>query len=182
MRMARKRSLIFIGVTIGCGFLYLLFKPLGLIWLVRTGGWDSWSKTLSGQIVDDGSVVYAVAVKWDFVDLVFAPLPDSAQDQNVHIQVLNPAKQSISVRCGRNNADNTGVEIDTLIHVITTDTAINAYDGLLAELYSNWIPIRVQRADGGNRIDVQLRVKADGVNNRDSIPFTVQAKWWSYGL
>jgi len=184
-RVFTKRACIASGIFCAAGFLYLLFNPLGLIWLKRTGGWDSWNKVLPGELTDDGAVLYPVKLKWDFVDIVVAPKssPESVSDHDVRIQVINPSKQSISVRCGRRNADNTGVDADTLIHEITTDVTIDVYEGSLTELRSNWIPIHVQRADGGNSIDVKLRIEGKrGPYTRENIPFIVEAKWRSYGL
>ncbi len=184
-RMFSKRSFIATGIFLAAGLLYFLFKPLGLLWLLRTGGWDEWSKVLSGDVSDDGSVLYPVKLKWDFVDLLVAPKSslESASANDIRIQVINPSKQSISVRCGRRNADNTGVDEDTLIHETTTDVTIDVYEGSLTELHSNWIPIHVQRVDGGNTIDVKLRIeRKSGPYTQENIPFIVEAKWWSYGL
>lgn len=173
------------GIFLAAGFLYFLCQPLGLLWFFQTGGWDSWSKVLPGDVTNDGSVLYPVKLKWDFVDLLVAPKSslESASTDDIRIQVINPSKQSISVRCGRRNADNTGVHVDTLIHKITTDVTIDVYEGSLTELHSNWIPIHVQRADGGNTIDVRLRIAGiSGPYAQENIPFIVKAKWWSYGL
>ena len=72
---------------------------------------------------------------------------------------------------------------ETLIHQITTDATIFVYEGSLTELSSNWIPIHVQRADGGGSLDFQLHIEGKrGPHNQDTIPFIVEAKWWSYGL
>lgn len=182
--MLTKRSFIAIGIFLAAGFLYLLFKPLGLLWFLRTGGWDSWSRVLPGDATDDGSVLYPVKLKWDFVDLLVVPKSSlkSASADDIRVQVINPSKQSISVRCARRNADNTGIDVDTLIHKITTDVTIDVYEGSLTELHSNWIPIQVQ-VFGGNTIDVTLRIEGKrGPYTQENIPFIVTAKWWSYGL
>jgi hypothetical protein len=181
-RKLSRRWLFVVGVCLAGGIAYLLFAPLGLIWFLRTGGWDKWSKVLHGDVAADGSVLYPVKLTWDFVDLIVAPKPSlKSTPADVRIQVLNPTRQSLSVRCGRRNRDNTGVEADTLIHKITTDVTIDVYEGSLTELHSNWIPIHVQRADGGNSLNVKLRIVGKS-NTQETIPFVVEAKWWSYGL
>jgi hypothetical protein len=183
--LSAKLAYAVIGLLLTAGLLYLLFRPTGLIWLIRTGGWDSWSKVLPGEVSDTGSVLYPVKLNWDFVDLLVSPKSSlqSSDSDDVRIEVLNPSRQSISVRCGRRNADDTGVDEETLIHEITTDATIFVYEGSLTELSSKWIPIHVQRADGGGHLDFQLRIEGKaGSYNQDTIPFTVEAKWWSYGL
>lgn len=165
--------------------LYWLFKPLGLIWFLRTGGWDSWSKVLDGHLTDGGAVVFPVVIKWDFVDLTLIPKSSSPQPptDEVTIHVLNSSRQSLSVRCCRWNQNRTSCEPDTIIHKITTDASIAAYDGSLSELNRNWTAIHIQRADDGNRINVELIVEGKrGPYQQNAIPFTVEAKWRSYGL
>ena len=180
-----KHWFVIVGVCLAGGIAYFLFAPLGLIWFLRTGGWDSWSKVLHGDVAADGSVLYPVKLNWDFVDLIVAPKPslESAPALDVRIQVINPTKQSLSVRCGRENAAKTGVVPETLIYKFTTDATIDVYEGSLTELHSNWIPIHVQRADGGNSLNVELRiVEKNSSYTPETIPFLVEAKWWSYGL
>lgn len=183
--MFSRRLFTVLAIVLALVILYFLFEPLGIIWFLRTGGWDKWSKLIPGQVADDGSVLFPVILNWDFVDLSVAPKSSDpcVQDEEIRIQVINPLGQSLSVRCGRKNADDTGVKRDTLIHKVTTDKIIDVYEGSLTELQSHWIPIRVERADGGSSLDFQLRITAKtGRYKQKTVPFTLEARWWSYGL
>jgi len=182
-RKLSRRWLFVVGVCLAGGIAYFLFAPLGLIWFLRTGGWDSWSKVLHGDVAADGSVLYPVKLNWDFVNLIVAPKPSlKSTPADVRIQVINPKRQSLSVRCGRENAAKTGVVPETLIHKITTDATIDVYEGSLTELHSNWIPISVQR-DDGNSLNVKLRIVGKNCSyTPETIPFVVEAKWWNPGL
>jgi hypothetical protein len=53
-----RRGLILLAVVTLAALAYLIFAPLGLLWLYRTGGWDSWSKVLDGHVTDQGSAVF----------------------------------------------------------------------------------------------------------------------------
>lgn len=181
-----KRGLLVLAVAILAMLLYFVFEPFGLLWLLRTGGWDSWSKVLDGRVTDNGAVVFPVNIEWDFVDLAVIPkesLKPSPRDE-VTIQVVNDSRHSISVYCGRWNKDRTGHDVSTLIsQSIKPDVAICVYDGSLAEFNKNWAPLQVKRGDGGNRIDFQLVIAGkQGPFERDAIPFTVEANWSSCGL
>jgi hypothetical protein len=175
---------IVLAVVVLAGLLYYAFMPLGLVWFLRTGGWDKWSKVLDGHVTDKGAVVFPVKVDWDFVDLTVTPklsrkpLPTD----EVVLRVINDRHQSISVRCGKWNKDRTGCEENMLVHELTTGVPIRVYEGSLAELNRNWTDIQIQRADGGDRVDVELVVEGKhGPYQKDAIPFTVEAKWHSYG-
>jgi hypothetical protein len=184
-RWHTKLAMAVIGLLLAAGVMYLLFRPTGLIWLIRTGGWDSWSEVLTGETTDSGSVFYPVKLNWDFVDLLVSPTSSlqSSDSDDIRIEVLNPSRQSLSVRWDLRNADDTGVDNEMLIHHITTDVTIFLVEGSLTELSSNSNPIRVQRADGGESLDFQLRIEGKrGPYNQDTIPWIVETKWWSSGL
>jgi hypothetical protein len=176
---------VVLAVVIVAALLYYAFMPLGFLWFLRTGGWDSWSKIVEGQVTGKGAVAFPVSIKWDFVDLTIIPKlsPKPPPADEVIIRVVNERRQSISVRCGRWNEDRTGCDLNTLVHKVTKDATISVYEGSLAELNRNWTAIQIQRADGGDRIDVELVVEGkQGPYPADAIPFTVEAKWRSCGF
>lgn len=184
--MTVRRGLILSAIAIAAVVLYLLFKPLGLLWLYRTGGWDSWSKAIEGRVTDNGAAVFQVKLKWDFVNLSIVPksAAEPLPSDEVMVQVVNHHRQSIVVDFWRGKGDGRHEVIDDNTHLYkVTDGAVRVYEGSLAELNEHWSPIKIQRADGGERLDLQLEVKRKhGAYQPGAIPFSVEARWRSYGL
>ena len=140
---------------------------------------------LEGHITAEGAVAFPVRIQWDFVDLTVKPQssPNPPPTDEVIIRVVNARRQSISVWFGRWNEDRTGCDPGTNFYEVTTDASIRVYEGSLRELSQHWKDIQIQRADGGDQIDVELVVEGKhGPYQEDAIPFTVEAKWHSYGL
>lgn len=175
-------SIITLIFIILCWF---VFRPYGLLWLFRTGGWDSWSKVLKGNVTSTGVIEYPVKINWDFVRLSIVPKSDNNSEliTQVTLKIINEPKEWISVRCGQENEDKTGCIEETIIHEITENEEIILFRGSLVDFHNKWIPIEISTADGGNKINVCLVVESElGQFENDAIPFTVEAKWHSVGF
>ena len=180
-----RRGVVLLAVVMLAALAYLVFAPMGLLWLYRTGGWDSWATVLNGQVTEEGAVAFPVHIKWDFVCLTVIPKPSAAPPptDEVVIRVVGDSGQYITVSCGRWNKERNGTDENTLVWEHTTGGSVRVYEGSLTELNQHWCPIQAARGDGGNRIDFQLIVEGKhGRYENDAIPFTLQAQWSSVGF
>ena len=91
---------IVLAAVLLAGFLYYAFMPLGLVWFLRTGGWDKWRKMLEGHITAEGAVAFPVRIQWDFVDLTVKPQssPNPPPTDEVIIRVVNARRQPAPCR------------------------------------------------------------------------------------